>query len=118
VCNGCGHTAEGRHALQTLLARGAAGSQLGSRVHAALAILNKQRGLSHGKCVKLLGTLFAGLTIARGTSARSIVRAARRCQPADAQLRRGIRGSPQVVPDETGWRVAGQTAWLHVRGSA
>ena len=70
VCDRCGHAVQGRHALQTSTARGAAASQLGPNVHAAMAIMNKQLGLSHGKCVKLLGTLFEGLTIARGTSAR------------------------------------------------
>ena len=82
-------------------------------VHAALAIMNKQLGLSHGKCVKLLGTLFEGLSIARGTSARSLARTAKRCEPAYEQLRQDIRSSPQIVPDETGWRVGGRTAWLH-----
>lgn len=113
VCDRCGHAVQGRHALQTSMARGAAASQLGANVHAAMAIMNKQLGLSHGKCVKLLGTLFEGLTISRGTSARSIARTAGRCQPAYEQLRQDIRGSPQIVPDETGWRVGGRTAWLH-----
>lgn len=113
VCDRCGHAVQGRHPLQTSTARGAAASQLGANVHAVLAIMNKQLGLSHGKGVQLLGTLFEGLSIARGTSARSIARTAKRCQPAFEQLRREIRGSPQIVPDETGWRVAGRTAWLH-----
>ncbi len=113
VCEQCGQTVEGRHALQINAARGAAASQLGANVHAALAIMNKQLGLSHGKSVKLLGTLFEELTIARGTSARSIARTAERCEPAYEQLRNDVRGSPQVVPDETGWRVGGRTAWLH-----
>ncbi len=113
ACDHCGQTVQGRHALQTSTARGAAASQLGPNVHAVLAIMNKQLGLSHGKCVKLLGTLFEGLAIARGTSARSIARTAERCEPAYEQLRQDIRGSPQVVPDETGWRVGGRTAWLH-----
>lgn len=113
MCDHCGRPVEGRHALQTSTARGAAASQLGAGVHAALAIMNKQLGLSHGKCVKLLSTLFEGLTIARGTSARSMARTARRCEPAYEQLRRDIRHSPQIVPDETGWRVGGRTAWLH-----
>ena len=65
VCAHCGHTVQGRHALQTSMARGAAGSQLGANVHAVLAIMNKQLGLSHGKSVKLLSTLFEGLTLAR-----------------------------------------------------
>lgn len=113
VCDRCGQAVQGRHALQTSTARGAAVSQLGPNVHAAMAIMNKQLGLSHGKCVKLLGTLFEGLSIARGTSARSIARTGRRCEPAYEQLRQDIRGSPQIVPDETGWRVGGRTAWLH-----
>jgi transposase len=113
MCDHCGHAVQGRHVLQTSTARGAAASQLGANVHGVLAIMNKQLGLSHGKGVKLLGTLFEGLTIARGTSARSIARTAERCEPAYEQLRLEIRGSPQIVPDETGWRVAGRPAWLH-----
>ncbi len=113
TCDHCGQAVQGRHALQTSTARGAAASQLGPNVHAVLAIMNKQLGLSHGKCVKLLSTLFEGLTLARGTSARSLARTAERCAPAYEQLRQDIRGSPQVVPDETGWRVGGRTAWLH-----
>jgi transposase len=113
TCHHCGHAVQGRHALQASTARGAAASQLGPNVHAVLAIMNKQLGLSHGKCVKLLGTLFEGLTLVRGTSARSIARTAERCEGAYEQLRQDIRGSPQVVPDETGWRVGGRTAWLH-----
>ena len=113
VCDHCGHVVQGRHELQTSTARGAAANQLGANVHASLAIMNKQLGLSHGKCVKLLGTLFEDLTIVRGTSARSIARTAKRCEPAYEQLRQDIRNSSQAVPDETGWRVAGGPAWLH-----
>ena len=113
VCDRCGHVVQGRHELQTSTARGAAANQLGANVHAALAIMNKQLGLSHGKCVKLLGTLFEDLTIVRGTSARLIARTAKRCEPAYEQLRHDIRRSSQAVPDETGWRVGGRTAWLH-----
>jgi transposase len=113
ACHDCGHTVQGRHALQTSTARGAAASQLGPNVHAVLAILNKQLGLSHGKSVKLLQILFEGLSVARATSVRSIERTGRRSQGAYEQLRQDIRGSPQVVPDETGWRVGGRNAWLH-----
>ena len=113
ACGDCGRTVQGRHELQTSTARGAAASQFGPRVHAALAFFNKQLGLSHGKGVKLLGTLFEGLSIARGTSARSIQRTAKRCEPAYEQIGRDLRGASEVAPDETGWRVAGRTAWLH-----
>lgn len=112
-CEGCGRPVEGRHELQTSAARGAAASQLGPNVHAALAVLNKKLGLSHGKSVKLLSLLFTPLCIARAASIRSIHRTARRCQPAYQQLRQELRSAPEVAPDETGWRVAGRNAWLH-----
>jgi transposase len=76
-------------------------------------ILNKGLGLSHGKCRRLFRDLF-GITIARATSVRSLLRTEMRVEPAYQQLRVVIRQSNQVVPDETGWRVAGHSAWLHV----
>lgn len=111
-CRGCGGAVQGRHELQTSDAVGAAASQLGANAHAALTLLNKQCGLSHGKCADVMQQLF-GIAIARATSARSILRTARRCTAAYEQLRIDVRGSPLVVPDETGWRVDGKTAWLH-----
>lgn len=112
-CGNCGHTVQGRHALQTSTARGAAASQLGPNVHALLTILNKQLGLSHGKSAKLLGMMFEELHIARATSVRSIQRTAGRCQRAYEQIRQNVRSASEVAPDETGWRVGGRPAWLH-----
>jgi transposase len=57
------------------------------------------------------------LSIARGTSARSIQRTAERCEPAYEQIRQDIRGAPEVAPDESGWRVGGRLAWLHAFAS-
>jgi transposase len=114
ACDDCGRTVAGRHALQTSSARGAAASQLGPQVHALLAILNKELGLSHGKSVKLLRTLFPELRLARATSVRSTLRTSNRCAPAYEQLRIDLRGASEVAPDETGWRVGGRSAWLHV----
>jgi transposase len=111
-CLHCGQTIHPRHELQTSDAVGAAASQLGPRAHAAMALLNKQLGLSHGKIARLFRELF-GIPIARASSARSILRTARRGEPAYQTIRRDVRGSPWVVPDETGWRVGGQNAWLH-----
>jgi transposase len=113
MCDDCGRPVAGRHALQTSSARGAAASQLGPRVHALLAILNKELGLSHGKSVKLLRTLFPELHLARATSVRSMLRTSERCAPAYEQLRSDLRGAAEVAPDETGWRVGGRLAWLH-----
>ncbi len=113
ACERCGQRVEGRHALQTSSARGAAGSQLGPNIHALLAILNKELGLSHGKNVRLLRTLFPELSVTRATSVRSIERTAKRCQGAYEQIRQDVRDAPEVAPDETGWRVGGRPAWLH-----
>jgi transposase len=117
ACDDCGQAVEGRHPLQTSSARGAAASQLGPNVHALLAILNKESGLSHGKNVRLLRTLFPELSLARTTSVRSIERTAKRCQQAYEQIRQDVRDASQVAPDETGWRVGGRSAWLHAFAS-
>jgi Transposase IS66 family len=48
----------------------------------------------------------------RSTSYRSMLRTANRLESAHQEVRRAVRGSPQVVGDETGWRVNGRSAWL------
>lgn len=112
-CQGCGKHVQGRHALQTSNAVGAAAAQLGPDAHAAMTILNKDLGLAHGKVAQVFRQLF-GMRVARATSARSLNRTARRCVPTGRQIRATIRASPWLVPDETGWRVGGRNAWLHV----
>lgn len=112
-CAGCGRQVQGRHALQTSNALGAAGVQWGSRAHALMAWLNKRLGLSHGKIQEFFQTAF-GLKLARATSCRSMLRTAELAEPAVAEIKQQIRGSPFVVPDETGWRIGGHLAWLHV----
>lgn len=112
TCCGCGGHVQGRHQLQTSDAVGAAAAQLGPNVHAAMALLNKELGLSHGKVKRLLEMLFE-IQVSRSTSCRSMLRTADRLEHADEQVRKSVRGSPQVVGDETGWRVDGRGAWLH-----
>lgn len=111
-CEDCGCAVQGRHELQTSDALGAAAVQLGPDAHAAIALLNKEAGLSHGKAARLFEQLF-GVRIARSTSARSIRRTARRLAPAHEEIRQAVRDGPWVVPDETGWRIGGKAAWLH-----
>lgn len=86
---------------------------MGAGVHALLALLNKELGLSHGKSVRLLKLMFPELRLARSTSVRSVLRTAKRVEPAVKQLQADLRGAPEVAPDETGWRVGGRSAWLH-----
>ena len=74
--------------------------------------LNKGLGLSHGKCRRFFREVF-DVAIARATSVRSLLRTATRVEPAYEDLRLAVRRSEWVVPDETGWRVGGKSAWLH-----
>ncbi len=112
TCQGCGRTVRGRHAWQTSQATGAASHQLGPEAHAAITLLNKGAGLSHGKVAGVFRQLF-GITIARATSARSQERTALVCQSAYQQIRQTLRDSSHCHNDETGWRVGGLSAWLH-----
>lgn len=113
ICTKCGHGHQGRHPLQTSDALGAAAAQLGPDAQAAVVMLNKTTGLSHGKVAGVFRDLF-GITITRGGVAQILLRAARRCQTAYREICESVRSSPQVVPDETGWRVGGLPHWLHV----
>src|SRR6516164_1515993 len=111
-CRRCRRRVQGRHPLQTSDALGAAASQLGPDAQAAIVELNKQGGLSHGKVVRCLESLF-GIPLSRGGSVHTVLRAAARCEPAYAAIRQTVGQSEWVVPDETGWRVGGLPAWLH-----
>ena len=111
-CRGCGRRVQGRHPLQTSDALGACASQLGPDAQAAAVHLNKRAGLSHGKVKDFFRTLF-GVSLSRGGSCQAVLRAGRRCQGNYDAIVGHVRGSDRVVPDETGWRVGGRTAWLH-----
>ncbi len=111
-CCGCGRRLQGRHPLQTSDALGAAAAQIGPDAQAAVALLNKTFGLSHIKVATVFHALF-GITLTRGASAQIVLRAADRLGPAHHEIEQEIKAAPCVTPDETGWRVAGQPAWLH-----
>ena len=111
-CTGCGQRLQGRHPLQPSAAVGAAAAQLGPDLQAALVILNKHAGLSHGKVRHCLEALF-GIHLTRGGSAQAVLRVGRRCQPTYEKLRRKVRRARRVTLDETGWRIGGGPAWLH-----
>jgi len=111
-CRQCRRRLQGRHALQTSDALGAAASQLGPDAQAAVVELNKDAGLSHGKVHRILDHLF-GIDLTPGGSAHVILRAAKRCEPIYATIRALVKQSAWVVPDETGWHVGGINAWLH-----
>src|SRR5947209_15658620 len=111
-CCRCGRRVQGRHPLQTSDALGAAAAQLGADAQAAVVTLNKIYGLAHGKVTGIFQTLF-GISLRRGASAQIVLRAADRLEPADAEVCQQLKASACLTPDETGWRVAGEPAWLH-----
>jgi transposase len=112
-CGSCGRRVQGRHPLQTSDALGAAASQIGPDAQAAVALLHTQAGLSHGKVATVFDALF-GIKLTRGACAQINGRVGVRLEPEYRQILGTIRASKQVSADETGWRVGGHSAWLHV----
>jgi transposase len=112
-CDQCHRRLQGRHPLQTSDATGAAASQLGPDAQAAIVELNKDMGLSHGKIVETFDALF-GIDLSRGASVQIVLRAAERLVPAYQEIVQEIQDADQLWLDETGWRLGGQSAWLHV----
>jgi transposase len=112
-CRDCGSRVQARHELQTNDALGAAASQIGPRAQALSVLLNKELGLSYGKIQTLFERCF-GIAFSRAAPVHIVQRTADKLQPTLEKIRRSIRGSPQVAGDETGWRVEGCLAWLHV----
>jgi transposase len=109
-CHGCRRRIQPRHPEQTSDALGAAGVQVGPRAVALAAWASKGLGLPAAKVACLLGQL--GLKVTPGGVIQVLHRAARRATPTWNALVGGVRASPVVAPDETGWRVAGRRAWL------
>jgi transposase len=70
-------------------------------------------GLSHGKVASVFRALF-GIKLTRGASVPIGLRAATRLAPDYQLVLDEVRSSEQIAADETGWRIGGHPAWLHV----
>jgi len=112
-CTCCRKRVQGRHPLQTSDALGCCASQVGPQAQAAVVLLNKELGLSQGKIGKFLGSFF-GIELSRGGGCQIMLRAADRLTENYRAIVRRVQASPWIVPDETGWRIGGLLAWLHV----
>jgi transposase len=112
-CTCCRRRVQGRHPLQTSDALGCCASQVGPEAQSAVVLLNKELGLSQGKISRFFQMLF-GIKLTRGGSCQIMLRAAERCQANYQAIVKQVQQSDWVVPDETGWRVGGVLAWLHV----
>ena len=110
-CSQCRRRVQGRHALQTSDALGAASAQLGPGVVALVVELHTHAGLPLAKVADLLQTRF-GLHVTPGGLQHLLHRAARDARPAYEELRKQVRNAPVVTADETGWRVGAAGHWL------
>jgi len=112
-CTCCDGRVQGRHPLQTSDALGCCASQIGPEAQSAVVLLNKDLGLSQGKISRFF-QMFFGIKLTRGGSCQIMLRAAERCQENYQTIVKRVQQSPWIVPDETGWRIGGWLAWLHV----
>lgn len=111
---GCrGKRWQGRHPLQTSDALGSAACQIGPGVVAMTAWLNKEMGAPFAK-IALFFSIYFKLKVRASTLVRALLRLARKAQPAYKRIHELVRTSRVVYPDETGWRIRGEKAWLHV----
>lgn len=86
--------------------------QVGPRTIALAAKLNKECGMSYGRIGAFLEAAF-GMKVAASTLNRALARLARVVKPLYKGIGRRIRAEPVLSPDETGWRIGGNKAWLH-----
>ena len=110
-CSQCQRRVQGRHALQTSDALGAAGAQLGPGRVALVVELHTEMGVPLAKVAHVLRTTF-GLQVTPGGLAHLLHRTARDAAPTYTALCEQVRNSPVVTPDETGWRVGAISHWL------
>ena len=110
-CSQCRRRVQGRHALQTSDALGAASTQLGPGVVALVVKLHTEMGVPLAKVADLLRRHF-GLQVTPGGLAQLLHRTARDAGPAYAELCEQVRNASAVTPDETGWRLGALRHWL------
>ena len=109
-CAQCGEV-RSTHPLQTSTAEGAAKVQVGPRVLAWAAELNKRLGLSMRKTCSLFERLL-GLTLTPGGLSQALDRVAQRCRGEYYRIFDQVRESPAVYADETSWWVGEAGWWL------
>jgi transposase len=112
-CTCCHKRVQGRHPLQTSDALGCCASQVGPEAQAAVVAFNKEMGLSQGKISRCFQVLF-GINLTRGGCCQIMLRAAERLEDNYQAIVKTVRQSEWIVPDESGWRIGGMLAWLHV----
>jgi transposase len=111
-CKGCGKRVQARHSEQTSDALGAASSQVGPAAKAWAAWLHYGLGLSFQKTSALLQRL--GVNVTAGAISQAAQSASTALVPVQREIVQAVNDSKMIVPDESGWRVGGEGAWLWV----
>ena len=111
-CKNCRRRVQGRHPEQTSDALGAAGAGLGPHARSLAQFLHYGLGLSFGKSADLLGRL--GIPVTAGALSSGAQSTGTALVPVHREIVAAINRSAVVVPDETGWHVCGEGAWLWV----
>ncbi len=112
-CTKCGRQLRARHSDQTSDAVGAAAVQVGPRAVALAAKLNKECGVSYARIADLFEKGF-GLITSPSAVNRAVARLGSRLEPMYERIGEQLRSRPMLSPDETGWKIGGHKAWLHV----
>jgi transposase len=111
-CRACGRRVQARHAEQASDALGAASSQVGPTAKSWAAWLHYGLGLSFVKSASLLARL--GVNVSAGALCQAAQSSSTDLVPVQASIVKAVNDSAMIVPDETGWRVGGESAWLWV----
>jgi hypothetical protein len=101
---------QGRHAEQTSDAIGAAALGVGPTAKAWASWLHYGLGLSFVKTSALLGRL--GINVSAGALCQSAQSTSATLVPVQSSIESKVNEQAMVVPDESGWRVGGESAWL------
>jgi len=109
-CTCCGKRVQGRHAEQASDALGAASSQVGPVAKAWAAWLHYGLGLSFQKTARLLDRL--GINVTAGALSQAAQSTSSDLVPVQNSIVKAVNDSEMIVPDESGWRVGGEGAWL------
>jgi transposase len=109
-CRSCKKRVQGRQAEQTSDALGAAASGIGPHARSLATWLHYALGLSFSKTAQVLGHL--GVPVTAGALCSGAQSTGTDLVPVHQAIVEKINDAPMVVMDETGWRVAGDGAWL------
>ena len=109
-CKDCRRRVQGRHALQSSDALGAAAAQVGPVAKSWASWLHYGLGLSFGKCAQVLGR--QGVRTTAGALCQAAQSTSTALVPVQAEIVARLNASAMVVSDETGWHVGGDSAWL------